>query len=291
MALFSDLTYKILADSSKQMNTDPRDFLVVFASESALNPARTAGLPYRGFNAMGKNEAVEAGIDPDIWEMLPQLGDEDNMRASMQFFLSNLRKFHRNGFASPLDIYLFNFAVSMWLSNAGPDTVIYAAPSAAYYENASLDNYPALSTYAAENGIPFKNSKDIAAAAKIALRDSTILKGKITLADLRSFVVRPDLKSIWKPHVDRLTELGLAPSTPYKNVSLEEDYNPDRSWQDFANERQKRAGGNLLTPASPEASIQETSWAAWGLAAGIATAVGVFFFWMNKQPMRRRRKR
>lgn len=281
--LFSDLAYQILANGAKQTNTDPRDYLVVFASESMLDPATTKGTPFHGFNTMGKQSAVDVGLDPDFWEWLPDLGAEDNMRASMQFFLENLRRYRRNGFANALDAYLFNFAPSIWATNAGPDTVIYQAPSAAYYANATMDNFPALSDLAQSEKIAFKNSKDIAAAAKLALERGGILKGKITLADLRAFLMRPGAQSIWQPHVDRLTELGLAPSTPYTLVSYPESggYNPDVGWQDFAKQRQAR--GALAPAPSPEPGLVKSNALAWFVAGTVAAAAGVLWWYVRRR--------
>lgn len=285
MALFSDLTYQILANGAKQTSTDPRDYLVVFASESMLDPSTTKGTPFHGFNTMGKQAAVNVGIDPDFWELLPDLGPEDNMRASMQFFLENLRRYRRNGFANALDAYLFNFAPSIWATNAGPDTVIYEAPSSAYYENATMDNYPALANYALANKIAFKTSKDVAATAKQALEQGGILKGKITVADLRAFLMRPGASAIWRPHVDRLTALGLAPSEPYERVAYQE-YNPDVGWQDFAKERQARAGGALPPAPSPEPGLVKSNALAWFVAGTVAAAAGLLW-WHVRQPKRR----
>lgn len=288
MTIFSDAWYRQLAEGAKAINTDPRDLLVIFASESALNPASTRGTAFHGFNTMGKSGAVAAGIDPDLWERLPDETPEVNLAASLKFFDTNLRRYGRSGFANALDGYLFNYAPAIWQTRVSPDTTIYDTTKGdAYYHNATMDNFPVLVSYANSRGMPFRNVNDIKSAAIAALKEGGVLKGKITVNDLRLFVLRPSNKGVWFPHVQRLTALGLAPTKSVQSVSYGGDeYNPDVPWSDFDRGRQERSHGPMPSAPSPEKPVHSSvggDLLTGGAVIGAGYAIKKLYdWWKNK---------
>lgn len=297
MGLFSDSFYLQLAESGKILDTDPRDLLVLFASETNLNPAATAGLPYHGFNTMSRDFAIANGVPGDVWDKLPTMSPEDNLHWSTIFFRNYLNSFKRSGFTSALDAYLANFSPAAWVKDVGFNSVIFRYTddnSYNYLENATIDN-PALYQYAKSKGLPFSNSKDIANAARTIIHErgvpNDILKGTITVGDLQTFMLRPGLESIWGPHVKRYEELGLvayaksgslwkAAVTDYNSLAA---YNPSIDEQEFKRRRQAASGGSLQ-PADPTRQMQsfqrtypESKWGffEWALLGG-GVALGIY---------------
>jgi hypothetical protein len=274
--VFSDAFYYQLAESGKTLNTDPRDLLVLFASETNLNPASTAGLPYHGFNTMNREFAIANGVPGDVWDKLPELSPEDNLKWSTVFFHNFLVSFKRNGFTSALDMYLANFSPAAWTKDVGFQSSIYyydaSNPTSKstndYLENATIDS-PQLYNYAKSKGLPFRNSKDIKAAAQLLISEqgipNTILKGAITVGDLQRFMLRPGLDSIWGPHVKRFDELGLVAyslkGTTWKPAAFDYgyvEYNPGVDEDEFKRRRREASGGTLAADNLPKAPTRKS---------------------------------
>lgn len=258
--VLSDGFFAYLIPMASRIGSRPEDVLVVLSSESGLNPASTKGMPYHGLNTIGANEALGIGLTAQEWADIPTMTPEQNLPIVEKYYTALLSKVGRKGFANALDLYLSNAGYGIWaLGHIDPNQVMYPAGSA-WNGNYALDNYPAAV------------GKTLAQAN--AMVQSGDLKGYISVDDLRRFMLRDNVKPIWKTAVkglyDYMAVAGISrPGGVYQPASVSTpSYEPGTSYDDInamhAGGRAPPQSGAGSVPVSQSSGL---SWWQWLLVA------------------------
>lgn len=136
-----------------------------------------------GFNPLAKNASGARGL----WQRMPSGGvpyavtdPTQQLRDAFAFWRAMMLQFHVDGFTSREAFYCLNLAPARLRNSAyTPETVLYAAPTAAYEANRNLDPHhtgritiamlaPALDAAVARNRARYDAELEAAYAANVA---------------------------------------------------------------------------------------------------------------------------
>lgn len=181
----------------------PEDLLWVWASEMSFNPSSPGKA--RTISAL-THAVVPSLLTESEWQSLPTLSATEQLSFIERYFRQIHDQYLGRTFQDTFELYLANAAPGLLRRDGqyNAATVMYGNPDApagnVWASNWPLDNFPAARRQAALRGVPL--SLDF---GKLLVSEG-VLKGWITLGDLRSFMQRPDVAVVAGDAIRRLRD-------------------------------------------------------------------------------------
>ena len=186
--------YRDLDAFAQRTGVRPEDALFVWSSETQLDP--TLSGPSRTFSALMKYVAVPRVMTEEVWNHLPMMTHREQLPyVEAAIFAPAKRAIGNRPFNSTFEVYLANAAQGLLRPDGvyNDDSPMYVGST--YPDNWTLDNFPAgvgaFQAWAAEargRGQPTSLRAGYSVAEDLIRRG--ILKGYVSLGDLRSFAKR-----------------------------------------------------------------------------------------------------
>lgn len=194
--------YLAVIPMAQRLGTKPEDLLWVWASETGFDPTLSGGS--RTISTLMHGVVPELLTEAE-WTSLPTLSPQQQLPYIERFYkLLHDRYLGGRGFQDTFEAYLANAAPSLLRRDGryNQATTMYGDPNAPasgmWLTNWPMDNFPIArqqaSARSAKLDLPFGQQ----------LVSEGLLKGWITLNDLKSFMVRGDVVTIANDAVNRL---------------------------------------------------------------------------------------
>jgi hypothetical protein len=231
--------YQGVIAMAQRLGSKPEDLLWVWASETAFNPN-----PDPSGNSRTISTLMHAVVDQGLltqaeWDSLPTLTPAQQLPYIERYYKLLRDKYIGRNFRDTFETYLANAAPGLLRPDGqyNAQTTMYGDPNApahtsAWSFNWPMDNYPAAATAAAARGISGKAFNKSFAEQLVS---EGLLKGWITLGDLKNFMLRPGVSSIANAAIAQLKTAQTGGVTPAGySPSAEEPYSPSFG-QSFGN--------------------------------------------------------
>ena len=196
MAVPTDPAFYTATDAmATRLGAKAEDLLWVWASETVYNPALTGSA--RTISTLMHNVVDSGLLTQAEWDSLPTLTATQQLPFIERFFKELHDKYlGGRGFKDAFEAYLANAAPGLLRGDGlyNPATVMYGDPNnpahtSIWRNNWPIDSYPVATNEAKARGIaspfPLSFGEQLVSEGK--------LKGWITLGDLKSFMLRPDV--------------------------------------------------------------------------------------------------
>lgn len=221
-----------------RIGSKPEDLLWVWASESGYNPVPDPSGASRTISTL-MHPVVDAGIlTQSEWDSLPSLSATDQLPFIERYYKKLRDDYIGRNFKDTFETYLANAAPGLLRHDGqyNPATTMYGDPNApahtsAWSSNWPMDNFPAASNAASVRGI---SGSAFNKAFAEQLVSEGLLKGWITLGDLKSFMLRGGVSPLANAAIAQLRLAQAAARTVAYSPSADETYNPSFD-QSFSN--------------------------------------------------------
>ena len=214
-----------------RLGSKPEDLLWVWASETAFNPN-----PDPSGNSRTISTLMHAVVDQGLltqaeWDSLPNLTPAQQLPYIERYYKLLRDRYIGRNFQDTFETYLANAAPGLLRRDGqyNAQTTMYGDPNApahtmAWSYNWPMDNYPVASTAAAARGV---SGAAFNKAFGETLVSEGLLKGWITLGDLKSFMLRAGVSSLANAAIAqlKLAQAGGVTTAGYSS-SAEETYTP-----------------------------------------------------------------
>lgn len=175
--------YVDLIKFGQRTGVRPEDALYIWTSETGLDNAMS--LPgSRTFSALMHYIAVPNVMSEAIWQRMPSLSHREQLPyVESAVFTPAHRMIGGRPFNSTFEVYLANAAPGLLRTDGrySDATPMYIGSN--YPDNWTMDNFPAAS---GKGGSSLRGNYDVA----LSLIDQGVLKGYVSLGDLRNFAKR-----------------------------------------------------------------------------------------------------
>jgi hypothetical protein len=213
-----------------RLGSKPEDLLWVWASESGFNPNPDPTGASRTISTL-MHPVVDAGILTQAeWDSLPGLTATQQLPFIERYYTKLRNDYIGRKFQDTFETYLANAAPGLLRHDGqyNPATTMYGDPNApahtsAWSSNWPMDNFPAASNTASSRGISGSAfNKEFA----LLLVSEGVLKGWITLGDLKSFMMRGGVAPLANAAIAQLRLVQTGVTTAAYSSSADESYAP-----------------------------------------------------------------
>lgn len=195
--------YSAVVPMAQRLDSKPEDLLWVWASETGFKSTDTG-------EARTISTLMHSGVVPSLltqaeWDSLPTLGAAGQLPYIERFYkVLHDRYLGGRGFQDTFEAYLANAGPGLLRRDGqyNPNTTLYGNPDApmsgSWSFNWPMDNYPVARQEAASRGVA------MTVEFGRQLVSEGLLKGWITLGDLKNFMLRSDVTPIANDAIKRL---------------------------------------------------------------------------------------
>jgi hypothetical protein len=223
--------YAALIPMAQRLGTKPEDLLWVWASETGFDP--TLAGDSRTISTLMHGVVAGGLLTQSEWDSLPTLTATQQLPFIERFYKLLTSKYIGRGFQDTFEAYLANAAPGLLRHDGqyNPATTMYGDPDApahtiAWDANWPMDSYPAASKAAAARGI---SGAAFNKAFGQQLVSEGLLRGWITLGDLKNFMLRPGVSSFANDAVRQLRATQAGTSAYQQTASSSNDDGSDSS--------------------------------------------------------------
>ena len=223
--------YQAVIAMAGRLGSKPEDLLWVWASETGFNPNPDPTGAARTISTL-MHPVVDAGILTQAeWDSLPTLSATAQLPFIERYYKKLRDDYIGRKFQDTFETYLANAAPGLLRHDGqyNPATTMYGDPNApahtsAWSFNWPMDNFPAASNAASARGI---SGSAFNKEFGLQLVSEGLLKGWITLGDLKSFMLRGGVAPIANAAIAqlKLAQAGGVTTAGYSS-SAEESYSP-----------------------------------------------------------------
>ncbi len=239
--------YTAVISMAQRLSSKPEDLLWIWASETAFNPTLDGG--FRTISTLS-HAVVDSGLLTQAeWDTLPTLTATQQLPFIERFYkVFTSRYLGGRGYEDAFEAYLGNAAPGLLRPDGqyNLSTTMYGDPNQPAHTGTWRDNWPM-------DSFPVARQQGASRGVKLTLPfgeqlvSEGLLRGWITLGDLKSFMVRSDVVAIAQAAIQRLR--AAQAGTAYVAAS-DVPYTPDFS-KSFGNPQ--APVDTRVAPAAPDA--------------------------------------